>query len=163
MKASRILTLILLPVLALTSCDWNVSRTVIGYGDVETAVIDISDFSGVSVTGTCDVEITTGESFSVEYHAQAQILEVMTAQVKSGVLQISFDPDYNIKTDANVSATIVMPALDFVSITGEGSFDISGEKQSRLDIHITGSGDVDAQTSGKAVFQWFLDQVDREG
>lgn len=144
MKTSAFVTAFLFIAIIFTSCDWNVSRTVIGYGDIESEMIEASDFSGVSVTGTCEVDITIGDSWSVEFHAQPQILEVMTANVRSGILKIGFDPDYNVKTSAEISATIIVPALDFVSITGAGNFNISGEKQSRLDIDITGAGDIDA-------------------
>ena len=144
MKTIKFFSLLLLLTAALTSCDWHTTRTVIGFGDVEFEEREMTDFSGVSLTGTCDVYITTGESFSVELQAQPQILEVMTTSVKGGILSIGFHPDYNIKTDAEISAIIVLPSLDFVSLTGLGDFEISGEKQPELDIHITGKGNVEA-------------------
>lgn len=144
MKTTRFLSIVLLLTAGLTSCDWHTTRTVIGYGDVESEAREMTDFSGVSLTGTCNVYITTGESFSVELQAQPQILEVMTTSVRSGILSIGFPPDYNIKTDEEISAIIVLPSLDFVSLTGLGDFEISGEKQPELDIHITGQGNVEA-------------------
>ncbi len=144
MKPTRLLSIFLLSVVALTSCDWHTTRTVIGYGDVESEEREASGFSGITLTGTCNVYITTGEIFSIDLRAQAQILDVMTTSVKSGILNIGFDPDYNIKTDEEISAIIVVPSLDFVSLTGLGDFKISGEKQPGLDIHITGKGNVEA-------------------
>lgn len=144
MKTTRFLSIVLLLTAGLTSCDWHATRTVIGFGDVEFEEREMTDFSGVSLTGTCNVYITTGESFSVELQAQPQILEVMTTSVKSGILSIGFHPDFNIKTDEDISAIIVLPYLDFVSLTGLGDFEISGEKQPKLDIHITGKGNVEA-------------------
>ncbi len=144
MKAIKFSSILLLLTAGLTSCDWHTTRTIIGYGDVESEERVLTDFSGVSLTGTCDVYITTGENFYVELQAQAQVLEVMTTSVRSGILNIGFNPDFNIKTDQEISAIIVVPSLDFVSITGLGDFEISGEKQPKLDIHITGKGNVEA-------------------
>lgn len=143
MKAYKIFSLTLLTTIFLSSCDWHKKQTVIGSGDVQTEEIRATDFTGITVTGTCNVSVTTGETFSVELHAQQQVLNVMTTRVNSGILEIGFDPDYNVKTDEEISATIVMPVLDFVSITGAGNFSLSGEKQSRLDIVITGAGNVE--------------------
>ena len=143
-KANRIFSLALLTTFLLSSCDWHRNQTVVGSGDVQTEEIHATDFTGVTVTGTCNVSITIGEAFSVQLHAQQQVLNVMTARVKSGILLIGFDPDYTVNTKEEISATIVMPLLDFVSITGAGNFSLDGEKQSRLDIVITGAGNVEA-------------------
>jgi predicted small secreted protein len=144
MKTTRLLSILLLSAFALTSCDWHTTRTVIGFGDVESEEREATNFSGITATGTCTVYITTGDTCSLELSAQPQILDVMTSSVRSGILHIGFEPDYNIKTGEEISATIVVPSLDFVSITRLGNVEISGEKQPRLDIHITGEGNVEA-------------------
>jgi len=144
MKANRIFPLALLIIFFLSSCDWHRNQTVVGSGDVQTEEIQATDFNGITVTGTCNVRITIGETFSVKLHAQQQVLNVMTARVKSGILQIGFDPDYTVNTKEEISATIVMPLVDYVSITGAGNFSLSGERQSKLDIVITGAGNVEA-------------------
>ncbi len=144
MKVFRLFFIVLLTTALLSSCDWHTTRTVIGYGNLETEEIEATGFTGVNVTGTCNVNITIGDTFFVELRAQPQVLEVMTARVQSGILQIGFDPDYNVKTDEEISATIVVPSLNFVSVTGAGDFYISGAEQTRLDIHITGAGNVKA-------------------
>lgn len=144
MKPYRTVSIILLSAIFISSCDWNGSRTVIGSGDVVSEERAVSDFTGVTVTGTCNVEITTGESFSLVLHAQQQVLDVMTSRVRNGNLDIGFDPDVSVNTREKISATIVMPALDYISITGEGNFMISGDEMPRLNIVITGSGNVEA-------------------
>lgn len=144
MKTFRIFSMILLSTILLGSCDTMITRTIIGSGDVVSEERPISSFTGLSVTGNCNVDITIGESFFVELHAQSQVLEVMTTRVNNGILEIGFDPDYNVKTHEEISATIVLPALNFIALTGTGDFKLNGEKQSLLDIHITGAGNVEA-------------------
>ena len=144
MKAFSILSVLFVAAILFTSCDWHPTHTVIGSGDVESMEVQVADFSGVSVTGTCNVEIRIGETQSVELSAQSQILDVMTYEVKGGILHIGFMPETNVNTSEEISADIVVPSFDFAGITGAGDFDISGAAQPALTIYITGTGDISA-------------------
>jgi hypothetical protein len=144
MKTIKIISVFLVAILLSTSCDWHSSRTVVGSGDLESMEVAVPAFSGVSVTGTCNVEILIGEPLRVELGAQQQILDVMTCEVKNGILNIGFRPEYTIHTDKEISADIVVPSLNFVGITGAGDYEILGEKQPALDIYITGTGNIHA-------------------
>ncbi len=99
MKAIRSIFILMSTALLITSCDMHPNRTIIGTGDVETMEVDVPAFTGVSVTGTCDVEIRTGETQMVELSAQQEVLDVMTYQVRGGILHIGFKPDYNVNTE----------------------------------------------------------------
>jgi hypothetical protein len=144
MKASKLFFVSIIAATLITSCDWHTTRTVVGSGDVEYMEVQVPEFTGVTVTGTCNVEIRTGEVQSVELSAQSQILDVMTYEVNSGILEISFRPEYTVKTSKKISAYIVVPSFDFAGITGAGDFEISGAAQPALSIYITGTGNVDA-------------------
>jgi hypothetical protein len=144
MKAIRTAALSATALLLATSCIWQPGDTVIGSGEVETMEVAVSEFSGVSVTGSCDVDIRTGESQKVELSAQQQVLDVMTCEVRSGILQIGFRPGFDVHTEKEISADIVVPALDYAGVTGAADFSISGAGQPALDICIEGTGDVSA-------------------
>lgn len=144
MKAISIVTFTLMGLLGMTSCYWHSNQTVIGSGDVESMEVEVAAFTGVGVTGECDVEITTGDVQMVELSAQPQILDVMTYEVRNDILHIGFKPHVNVNSRKRISARIVIPEVDYISITGAGNFDLSGTVQSTLDIYITGTGDVDA-------------------
>jgi hypothetical protein len=144
MKAVRIISLFLVTSSLATSCYWYGSRTVVGSGDVESMEVSVEAFSGVSVTGACDVNIQIGENQEVWLQAQPQILDVMTYRVSSGILHIGFKPDVSVNTKKDITADIVIPALDYISVTGAGDFHLSGPSQPLLDIDITGTGNVNA-------------------
>lgn len=144
MQTFRPLFLLIMMVLLLSACDWHTTRTVIGSGNIETEEIDASGFSGINVTGKCNVDFTIADTFSVKLHAQQEVLNVMTCRVVSGILQIGFDRDYNVNTDKEISATIMAPSISFVGITGAGDYVLRGSKQARLDIQITGAGNIKA-------------------
>ena len=140
----KFLMVLILAGLVFSGCEIRNDRTVVGKGDVVSMDVVTDDFTGVNVIGTCDVNIEIGESQSVTYYAQQNILDVMTYHVVNGILQISFDPDVSINTDKEIRAEITIPEVSYISVTGAGNFDLDGSKQSRLDIHIIGAGNVDA-------------------
>lgn len=144
MKKIKIIALSLISGVLLSSCDWLPNQTIVGTGDVVTMEVNVPDFEGVSVTGTCNVDIVIGETQSISLHAQEEILDVMSYEVRNRILQIGFKPDYTINTSEEISASIVIPAVSHVSVTGAGDFRLEGEQQELLDINITGTGNVSA-------------------
>lgn len=144
MKTIKSISLIILTATMFSSCELHGPRTVIGTGDIQSMEVAVERFTGVSVNGSCDVKIVTGEEQQVILKAQNEILDVMSYQVRSGILEIGFKPDYNVKPRKGVYAEIVVPAIDFVGISGAGDFTLSGDEQESLTIRIEGTGDVSA-------------------
>jgi len=144
MKTHKLISLSIIFFLFITSCDWHDTHHVIGSGEVETMEVSLPDFTGVSVTGTCDVDIQIGDLQSVELTAQSQILDVMTYEVKDHILHIGFKHGITIKRSKEISAEIVIPEVSYIAVTGAGDFKLVGSRQESLDIFITGSGDVNA-------------------
>lgn len=144
MQNFKHIAIALLAGFAITACDTIGNQTVNGSGPVESMEVDLPDFDGVNVTGTCNVDIQIGEPQSVEFYAQAQILDVLTYTVSDGLLQIGFKPGYSVNTPEEIRAEITIPSLSFTGVTGAGDYDLSGEQQDLLDIYITGTGNVDA-------------------
>ena len=144
MKNMKIIAMIIVSGFLLTSCDWHSNQTIVGTGDLVSMEVELPEFEGVSVTGTCNVDIVTGETQAVEFHAQQEVLNVLRYEVIDHILHIGFKPDYTVNTSKEISASIVIPNVSFASITGAGDFSLEGAKQEVLDIHITGTGNVSA-------------------
>lgn len=144
MKNLKYIGMLIIAGIMITGCDWHGNQTIVGTGDVESMEVELPDFEGVSVTGTCNVEVTIGETQPVTFYAQSEVLDVLMYEVRDGILQIGFKPDYTVNTSEEISAEIVIPSLTYVAVTGAGDFDLSGDQQELLDIHITGTGNVEA-------------------
>ena len=144
MKQIHTILLILSSAFLLNSCNWFPNHTVIGTGDVEDMVVEVPAFDGINVTGTCDVEVVTAETQEVVFHAQQEILDILRYEVRDRILHIDFKPGYTVKSSKDISASIAVPELSYLSITGAGDFTVEGDKQESLSIHITGSGNVSA-------------------
>ncbi len=144
MKAIHIISVAIASLFMSTSCENSPSYTVVGTGDLESLEVTLPAFSGVNVTGTCNVEIQIGEPQFVEFSAQSQVLDVLTYEVKSGILNIGFKPGYTVNSSKEVSAVIVVPSLSNVGVTGAGNYVLQGPRQESLDIYITGTSLVKA-------------------
>ena len=135
---------ILFFIMGITSCNNYNSSDVVGSGDVVSMEVEVGEFTGVSVTGKCNVNILIGEAEPVVISAQQQVLDVMTYEVKNDILQIGFKQGVSVNTNKEIRADIVIPEASYVAVTGAGDFHLEGTGQERLDIYITGAGKVSA-------------------
>ena len=144
MKTSRLIVLTLFLALGITSCHNFNTSDVVGSGDVVSMEVEASEFTGVSVTGECNVNIQIGDAEPVVLSAQREVLDVMTYEVKNNILQIGFKQGVTVKTNKEIRADIVIPVASYVAVTGAGDFHLQGDDQDLLDIYITGAGKVSA-------------------
>jgi len=144
MKSMKYIPIALIAGLVISGCDGIGNQTIHGSGDVESMEVEIQAFEGVSVTGTCNVDIEIGDNQTVEFYAQSEVLDVLTYEVDDGILKIGFRKGYTVNTSEEIRAEITIPALNYAGITGVGDFEFSGAQQDVLDIYISGAGNVDA-------------------
>lgn len=144
MKNMKYIAMALLAGLVLTGCDSIGNQTIYGSGNVESMEVEVPAFEGVSVVGTCNVDIEIGDIQTVEFYAQAEVLDVLTYEVDNGILEIGFRKGYTVNTSEEIRAEITIPAVSYAGVTGAGDFEFSGPQQDVLDIYISGAGNVDA-------------------
>lgn len=144
MKRIVYITGISLAAMILSACEGVFNKTVHGSGDILSMEVELPSFDGVSITGTCNVNVQIGESQSVEFFAQSQILDVLNYEVEDGILEIGIKRGYSVNTSKEIRAEITIPGLQFVGVTGAGDYTLAGVQQDRLDIYVTGVGDVRA-------------------
>ena len=90
MKTSTTIVGALFLLMGLSACNNYRTSTVVGSGDVVSMEVETGNFTGVSVTGECNVNIVIGETEPVVLSAQRQVLDAMTYEVKNDILQIGF-------------------------------------------------------------------------
>jgi len=144
MKRSIYISAILLAGFVLFSCEGIGNKTIVGSGPVESMEVELQAFKGVNVTGRCNVDIEIGESRTVTFYAQSEILDILTYEVDNETLEIGFKKGYSINSSKEILAEITVPVLEFAGVTGAGDYVLSGAQQERLDIFVTGVGNVSA-------------------
>lgn len=114
-----------------------------GSGDVVTETKDITDFTSVSVENTFEVEITQSDSFSITTSVDESLLDYIAVAKEGETLRIYLNPrhpftDFTLR-DKTLKATITMPTLSGLYLSGAVKGTISGFKSS-ADFRLVVSG-----------------------
>ncbi|HLK15914.1 MAG TPA: head GIN domain-containing protein [Fimbriimonadaceae bacterium] len=107
----------------------------------QTTINTLEEFHAVHANGPMDVNVSIGSTPSIEFHARAEIMPYLTAEVKNGALEIGMR-DNNVRNPGEITATVVAPKLDEVTLSGSGNVEVQGIKATDFTSLISGSGNV---------------------
>ena len=109
----------------------------------------VAAFHIVRANGPINVNVTNGATASLTFHARADVLSLLTSEVSDGVLTIGIN-DTGKEDIGEITATIVTPNIDGVTLNGSGNVDVQGVKSSDFSAMINGSGNLTATGSAEA-------------
>ena len=117
------------------------NKCVTGKGKIVTESRDISGFTQVKVLGSMDVEIISGDNYSVEVTDYENLLPHLKTELNGDKLEIGFEGCIR---NSRARVKITMPKLNGVYTLGSGDVKISGEFISTEGVMIEtlGSGDI---------------------
>ena len=146
MKTLRFLPL--LAVLAACNANWSGTDCVTASTEPIERELTVQPFNGVVSAGSIDVVLTRGDVQHVVASGPAELLDIISTEVKSGVWQIRTTKCYS--TTRPVSIAITIPKLTSAEV--EGSANITGAtpfSPESIDIGIEGSGNIELQVECK--------------
>jgi hypothetical protein len=114
--------------------------------DVVSETREVEMFEKIVFEGVGDIEITQGETQSLEIEGDSNILEQIITETKDGTLRISHKSSlWNLFQfdSAKVSVKLVSPKISGLHIIGIGDINGSNLEGESLGVSISGSGDVD--------------------
>jgi hypothetical protein len=150
----KIVLLFILMSLA-AGCHHGMHNEVAGSGVRQAQKREVPSFTSISTAGAFDVEVVCRKPQSVEIEGDDNILPLIATEVSDNVLHISNLRGYS--THDSITVKITVPNLDGLSVSGAGKVDISGLKNDKFEVDVSGaptikvSGDskvVDIDTSG---------------
>lgn len=121
-----------------------------GTGEVIRKGLTVAPFHGIEVEGSIDVVLKQAGAQSVEVEAQANIVELITTEVKNGVWIIGTREGYS--TDKPFVVHVSVPNIDVVHISGSG--DVKSESMftvDNVDLQVQGSGDITVSFTAKTI------------
>lgn len=141
----------------LAACGPSGGTTITGSGNVVSREEQITGFEKLESGWAFHIEITQGETFKVVVRVDDNLLEHVQVSKQDSTLFIGLKEgsrQLNIK-DATLEATITMPALAGLELSGASRANVSGfESTSSFDVVLSGasrlSGDIDC---GDAAFE----------
>lgn len=143
-------TTFLLPVLVAASLSAPCDH-VKGTGDVVKKTVPVGSFHGILVEGAIDVEVTPGTAQQVEIEAQANLIELVTTDVRNGIWTIGTG-EKGYSTDKPFVVHITVPSIDRVAIEGSGDVKALGAfTADEVELSVQGSGDLSWTTDAKSI------------
>lgn len=115
-----------------------------GNGNIKTETRNIGNFNGVKSSGSIDIEISSGDTYSVSVEDDENILPVIITEVEDGTLNVHYKNNTSINND---HAKVYIKALSLEKIISSGSANISLtdaiKNDSEIEIAVSGSGNIE--------------------
>jgi RNA polymerase sigma factor (sigma-70 family) len=124
----------------------------VGSGKPETKKFEVADFTSLDVFGAFEVEVTKADKFSVSVTADDNLLEYIKVVKNGSTLRISFAEGKSLKPKTPFRATITMPVLKGVTLSGACHSTLEGfESNEDLEVKLTGASTLAGTVKAKAV------------
>jgi hypothetical protein len=143
-------TIGLILIALLTGCIPGTATSITGSGIVITREVDLTGFIKVAASHKFQVDIRQGEVFSVVIRIDDNLKKYLEVVKQDSTLKIGLDPDrtYDIQ-DATMEATVTMPELSGVSVSGVSRGTVTGFRSTHaLAVDVSGAsslnGDIEA-------------------
>jgi Putative auto-transporter adhesin, head GIN domain len=114
-----------------------------GSGVAATQARSLPPFTGVELAGDNNVTVQVGARQSVIVHADSNLLERVTTQVRSGRLVIDATPG-NLSAKSPMFVAVRLPSLDTLRLQGDGNISATGIDSENLAVALPGSGNIHA-------------------
>ncbi len=119
----------------------NVGR-IRGSGNVIEQTFDVSGFDRVTLAGSGNLYIQTGDTEGLTVSGEDNMIEQLDVQVNGDELLIGFKSGISVNPTQPLDFYVTVRSLNMVRLLGSGSVQISPLDTNDLDVQIAGSGDV---------------------
>jgi hypothetical protein len=134
----------LITLLAGCGDDEGDAEEVRGSGNVVSQEMALADFTAVEGANAFEVEITQSDIFAVTIRVDDNILDLLDVSKEGDTLKIGLEGGVSLRGDVTLEASITMPNLEGLELSGASSASVSGFRSSdRLDIDLSGASTLD--------------------
>jgi len=124
----------------------SVFSTVTGSGNLVTRQVDMQDFTEVEVGSAFKVDITRSDNFGVTVTADDNLIDIVDVAKSGQTLRVGLrSGSYN---NATYRASVRMPDLRRLQITGASTVTFSGFMSRGLDLGLSGASQVTGRLEG---------------
>jgi len=137
--------LLLAAVAVVLLCSLYSCKPIIGGGAVKDESRTVGSFSAIHISAPVKAVITVqeGAAPSLQLNGYENLLKEIKTEIRNNVLTISLPDGMHVETDKNVVATITVPALVSLDLSGASDAEISGKITGKeFSFDISGSGNV---------------------
>ncbi len=135
----KLLGLLIIAVILLSAC--NVVR---GSGDMITETRDVSNFDSINLSGSGDVIINQEGEESLTIETDDNIMQYVTSDVRDGTLHLGTE-NFTSVSPTRLIFSVGVDDLAGISISGSGNIKAARIQTERLDVGVSGSGDLELE------------------
>ena len=119
-------------------------ETIKGNGQMKKETREVGDFTSLSSKGSMNVDITYGNSNSIQIEADENLLPYIETTVENGKLTIQSKKKVNLKPKSKMTVHVSMTKINSLQLSGSGNIDGDGAftNSGKTDIGISGSGNI---------------------
>jgi hypothetical protein len=121
------------------------AATTTGSGELASETRAVSDFQGISVSGSIDLKVRQAAREAVEVHADDNLLPLLESSIEIGAggrtLHIRWKRGESIRTRSGATVTVDVVRLGAISSSGSGDVTVDGLSTPALVLSLSGSGD----------------------
>jgi hypothetical protein len=108
-----------------------------GSGRMASEVRELSDFHGVDVGSTFEVEITAQKDYAVEIEADDNLLPLIRTEVRRGILCIK--SERKLSSENPIRIRISAPDIDSLDVSGAAKISLTGVKNEGVTVDASGA------------------------
>lgn len=127
-------------------------QTLTGNGNVRDEKRNIPEIYEVNTSGSIDVEIKSGDTYSVTVHNDDNLLPYVITEVDNGALNIHYKDGYFINNDL-AKVIVTAPALEKLASSGNADITSNGviKNSKEIELKTSGSGDINVEVDAPAI------------
>ena len=146
------LSIIAAAAILISSCNVINGTGVTGNGNIRTEKRSTGNFNAVKASSSIDIEIKSGDAYSVSVENDDNILQYVVTDVNDGTLNVHYKDGYSINND-HAKVYVTAPSLDKLSISGSGDIATTNVlKNSReIEMNVSGSGNIKGQVDAPSI------------
>ena len=142
-KNGRMIGLILLAVMLVSTTLMASDNTIKGSGIVVREARETSSFSAVSVGNAINLVIAQGPEIEVVVQADDNLLPYILTEVTENTLKIGLDPQTSLRDYKEITVEVTAPAFEKINCSGASDVEGTGVlSQASLALHCSGAGSV---------------------
>jgi hypothetical protein len=139
-------------ILLIASTSFISCASVSGDGNVRDEKRDLSEIHAVKTSGSIDVEIKSGNDYSLVVENDENLIRYVITDIDNGTLNIHYKHGYSVMND-HAKVVVTAPSLDKLVTSGSGDIISDGVIKNVNEIQITtsGSGDINVNVDAPSV------------
>jgi hypothetical protein len=123
------------------NAQWSSNDKVKGNGKIVSETRNTSDYDGIKVSGSFDVDLVSGKEGNITIKGEENLLSYVKVEVEENTLKIYIQKNTNIRTNKKIHVTVPFEKISELNLSGSGNIQTKNDiKNDKFSAKLSGSG-----------------------